>query len=301
MLVAVDRDEPGAWIAGLAAALPEAEVGYLDEVDRQRVEYVIGWRIETGMLDDLPALRGVLLTGAGYDHLDLDRLPPVPIVRLVDPGMADDIASYCLTWIMYFTRDFDRFREHQLRREWARQFPHRMRRDVTVGVLGAGAIGSVVIERCRSWGYPTIGLRRRDRVSPVDLFARSDIVVSVLPSTPQTRRLISAPELDALGDGVLINVGRGATVDHDALLAALDGDLRAAVLDVFDHEPLPPESPLWTHPKVIVTPHVAGRTDPVTAAPVVAASIRQIAAGRRPDASVERVSTRRPDGGDCNM
>jgi glyoxylate/hydroxypyruvate reductase A len=301
MLVGVDSQEPGPWIDALAAALPEAIVGYADELDRRRIEYVVGWRFPHGALGDLVALRGVLLTGAGYDHLDLDRMPPVPIVRLVDPAMADGIAAYCVSWIIHFTRDFDRYREHQVRREWAGDLPQRFPRDVTVGVLGAGAIGSVVVERCRAWGYRTVAVRHRDRARLAELIAGCEIVVSVLPATSDTRHLIASAELDALGTGVLINVGRGSTVDTQALLVALDGQLRAAVLDVFDQEPLPAESPLWSHPKVIVTPHIAGRTDPVTAAPVIAASIRQIAAGERPSGLVVRPSTRRSGGDDSNM
>jgi glyoxylate/hydroxypyruvate reductase A len=270
--------------------LPGADVSAVLEGERLGdVDYVVGWRLDAGRLGEVPNLRAILVTGAGYDHLDLASFPAVPVVRLVDPAMADDIALYCLAWIVHFQRDFDRMRDAQRHRTWTTDLVDRFARDTTVGVLGTGAIGSVVAERCRQLGYATIGWSRSayDR-SLHDVLAGSDVVVNVLPLTPDTRRLVSGAQLAALDDGVLINVGRGATIDTDALIEALDGRLRAAVLDVFDHEPLPADSPLWSHPKVTLTPHVAGRTDPATAAPIIAANIRRVDAGDLPFPLVTR-------------
>ena len=289
-LVLVEGGQDPGWVDELRRALPAAEVVGADDgdVDRERVTHVVMWRRPPG-LDEMPALRAILLMGAGYDHLDLDALPDVPVVRLVDPAMADDIASYVLSWVIHFQRDFDRFARMQAERTWRGDVSPIFARDHTVGVVGAGEIGSRVLEVCAHHGYRTIGWSRSHHDRPLlQFFADCDVVVDLVPASPSTCGLIGAAELDALGDGVLVNVGRGATVDVDALLAALDGSLRAAVLDVFDVEPLPQDSPLWDHPRVVVTPHVAGRSDPVTAAPVIAASIAALDAGARPDGLVDR-------------
>ena len=260
-----------------------------DDVDPTSVEFVLMWNLSAEQLTTYGNLRGVLMGGAGFDHLDLAAMPEVPFVRLIDPGMARDIASYVLAWTIHFQRDFDHFAVAASERTWMADPPPRFAREVTVGVLGLGAIGEVVREVCDGHGFATLGWSRsnHDR-SLVEFFADSDVVVNLVPLSAATRGVVGSSELTALDDGVLINVGRGPTVDTEALLAALDDRLRAAVLDVFDAEPLPSDSPLWGRSDVIVTPHVAGRSDPVTAAPVVAASVVELLAGRTPVATIPR-------------
>ena len=275
------------WTHRLRELLPDRRIeNVVDAVDPADVEYVVTWRSDPAWLRSLPNLKAILQTGAGFDHLDLDAFPAVPTVRLVDPGMADDIALFVVSWVIHFQRDFDRFRDAQPAADWIDPSP-RFPRDVTVGVLGAGAIGNVVIDHLDRLGFETIGWSRSSHDRPMlQFFADADIVVDLVPLSAATRGVIGTDELTALGDGVLVNVGRGATVDTDALLEALDGDLRHAVLDVFETEPLPQDSPLWRPPKVTVTPHIAGRTDPHTAAEVVVASIAELEAGRLPDATI---------------
>lgn len=280
-------DQLGSSLA--AMGVDQRVVTMRDDVDPASVEFVVMWELSPDQLATYPNLRGILMGGAGFDHLDLVALPDVPIVRLVDPGMAHDIAAYVLVWTIYFQRDFDRFAEAASRSEWSDKPPPRFTRDITVGIVGMGAIGSVVADMCARHGFTTLGWSRsnHDR-SLLQFCADVDVLVNLVPLSEATRGLIGTDELTALGDGVLINVGRGPTVDTDALIAALDGSLRSAVLDVFDVEPLPDDSPFWTRSDVVVTPHIAGRTDPVTAAPVVAASIAKLLAGRQPTATIPR-------------
>ena len=234
-------------------------------------------------------LEAICMMGAGFDHLELDALPDVPIVRLVDPAMANDIALYVLSWAVHFQREFDRFSAHQTAATWRDNVAPVFQRDYTVGVFGSGAIGQVVLDTCAHHGFATLGWSRSNHDRPLDqFFTDCDLVVDLVPLSAATRGVIGAAELRALGDGVLINVGRGATIDTDALLEALDGQLRAAVLDVFEIEPLPADSPLWSHDKVTVTPHIAGRSDPVTAAPIIAASIAELRSGALPATTVSR-------------
>lgn len=290
----VDTGGDGGWVRELAAALPDLDVRGMDDVtsglvDRDTVTHVAMWRMSIDLLASLPNLEAICLLGAGYDHLDLDAMPNVPIVRLIDPAMADDIALYVLHWVIHFQRDFDRFAAMAATATWRGDLSPVFAREFTVGVFGAGAIGSSVMDACRQLGFATIGWSRseHDR-SALEFFRDCDVVVDLVPLSDATRGVIGADELDALADGVLINVGRGPTVDTAALLVALDGELRAAVLDVFDTEPLPTDSPLWRHPKVTVTPHVAGRSDPVTAAPVIAATIGALRTGAVPAGTIAR-------------
>ena len=282
------------WAEQLQLALDDAGVGQTvttmrHDVDPASVDFVLMWNLPPEQLATYTNLQGILMGGAGFDHLDLEALPDVPVVRLVDPGMAHDIASYALAWTIHFQRDFDRFAVAASERSWMDEPPPRFTRDVTVGVLGLGAIGEVVLEMCASHGFTTLGWSRSNHDRPLsDFFAAADVVVNLVPLGDATRGLVGAAELAALDDGVLINVGRGPTVDTDALLDALDGPLRGAVLDVFETEPLPAESPLWQRSDVVITPHVAGRSDPVTAAPVVAQSIVRLLAGGEPFATIAR-------------
>ena len=289
-MLLVDSGEDDSWIVELTRHLPDFDVRRSgDNVDPGAVTHVAMWRLPAEQLAAMANLEAICTMGAGFDHLDLDALPDVPIVRLVDPAMANDIALYVLSWVIHFQRDFDRFITNQPAATWRGDVAPVFQRDYTVGVFGAGAIGQVVLDTCAHHGFATLGWSRSNHDRPLDqFFTDCDIVVDLVPLSAATRGVIGAAELTALGDGVLINVGRGATVDTAALLDALDGQLRAAVLDVFDVEPLPADSPLWSHDKVTVTPHIAGRSDPVTAAPIIAASIAELRSGSFPAATILR-------------
>jgi glyoxylate/hydroxypyruvate reductase A len=290
-VILVEGIDHGAWVSHLAAALPEFDVRGADDpgVDPRSVTHVVMWKLPAERLASYPHLEAILVMGAGYNHLDLTALPDVPIIRLVDPAMADDIALYVLSWVIHFQRDFDRFAVLAQSGTWRGEWSPIFARDFTVGVFGAGAIGQTVLDTCARHGFATVGWSRSNHDRPLlQFFADCDVVVDLVPLSDATRGVIAVAELAALDNGVLINVGRGATVDSEALLAALDGPLRAAVLDVFETEPLPADSPFWQHPAVTVTPHIAGRSDPVTAASVIAGSVGALRAGNVPAGVISR-------------
>jgi glyoxylate/hydroxypyruvate reductase len=289
-MLLVDSRQDDSWLDELARHLPDFDVrSSVDNIDLAAVTHVAMWRLPVEQLAAMANLEAICMMGAGFDHLELDALPDVPIVRLVDPAMANDIALYVLSWAVHFQREFDRFSAHQTAATWRDNVAPVFQRDYTVGVFGSGAIGQVVLDTCAHHGFATLGWSRSNHDRPLDqFFTDCDLVVDLVPLSAATRGVIGAAELRALGDGVLINVGRGATIDTDALLEALDGQLRAAVLDVFEIEPLPADSPLWSHDKVTVTPHIAGRSDPVTAAPIIAASIAELRSGALPATTVSR-------------
>jgi glyoxylate/hydroxypyruvate reductase A len=271
------------WVEQLQIQLPDDHFVTHDvDVDPGDVEFVVHWQHPTERILSYPNLKGLVLASAGFDHIEPEVRARVPVVRLLDPAMAQDISLYCLSWIIHFQRNFDRFADHQRESQWEKLeqvFP----RDFTVGVLGRGQIGSAVLRRIANQGFTVVGWSRSNNDRSLNrFFADCDVVVNLLPNNEETLGLIATDLLSALGDGVLINVGRGPTLDSGALLRALDGHLRAAVLDVFDDEPLPEDDPLWTHPKIRITPHIAGRTDPYTAAPVVAQNIGLLRRGESP-------------------
>jgi len=297
MAIAVEMpfDDPDLWIAELRRRLPMEDFRQWPDVgDRSEIEYAVMWKIAAEELHDLPNLRAILLTGAGTNHLrPIDDFPDVPIVRLADQTVATDMAAYAVHWVLHFHRGMDLYRWQQDATTWQR---HRYRptRDYTVGVLGMGNIGGAVADAALALGYQVRGWsasgRARDGVTSfggdeLDSFlSGTDALVNVLPLTSDTYRLLNTSRLALLPKGAcVINIGRGGTLDHDALISALDsGRLCGAALDVFSAEPLPDESPLWQHPRVAMTPHISGSTHPETAAGYIAANIARLKAGEEP-------------------
>lgn len=253
------------------------------------VSYAVVGRPAPGVLAGLPGLELVLSLNAGIEHLLTGGEIPehVPIVRLVDEGLASGMADWVLAQALAWHRNLLRYRDLQAQRAWAPQ-PERLARDRTVLVLGAGALGAPVAEhfvrfgfRTRVWsrtGRAVAGaesFRGRDELSKAATGA--DILVNLLPLTPDTADIVDAPLLAALADGAFfINGARGGHVVEADLVAALDaGRLSGAALDVFRTEPLPADDPLWRHPKILVSPHVAAPTHQGVAVKEIAETVRR--------------------------
>jgi glyoxylate/hydroxypyruvate reductase A len=294
-LVVHAGDKTGLWIELFRKAAPELDVLAWDaSFDPARIDYVVGSRPPENFFAPLARLRAVFGTGAGLERLierpDLPR--HVPIVKLSDAGMGEQMAEYALYGALHFQRGMNRYAVQQAAGEW-RAHPPQLRADVRMGVLGLGAIGSVVAASLAAFGYLVSGWSRTqkslsgvqcaaglDALAP--LLARTDVLVNVLPSTPETRALLNHERLASLRQGAfVVNCSRGDQLDADALLMLLDaGHLSGALLDVFAEEPLPAGNPLWKHPKVIVTPHVAAITLPEPSVDQIVANIRRLEAGR---------------------
>lgn len=290
-------DTAPVWAHEISTALPELEVRTWPEIgDPARVIACAVWHPPAELFAACPDLRVVQSLGAGVDHLWRlgPALPDVPVLRLVDPVMTERLAHYVLAGVLHFQRRFDVFRRQQHERRWERH-GHLDPGETVVGVLGMGVMGRAIAALLQRVGFAVIGWRRTaESVAGVEILAgpaglpevaaRAHILVGVLPATEATRGLLAATLFAAMRPGAfLINAGRGEQLVVPDLIEALDvGRLAGALLDVFAIEPLPPDDPLWAHPRIVVTPHTAAISNPRTAAAAIAAGIRAVLRGESP-------------------
>ena len=233
--------------------------------------------------------------GAGVDSLVArDDLPDVPISRLQDDGMVALMTSYVLFSVLRYARDIPAFERAQRQREWHYIHPRPLSA-IKVGVLGLGELGAAAAAALAQVGLDVTGWARTQKAiagvrclagrdALQEVLGENEIVVILLPLTPETRGLIGARELARMRPGAkLINAARGAVIDEAALIAALDtGHIAEATLDAFNVEPLPPAHPFWGMKNVLITPHLASITVPGEAARDVAESIRRVRSGLAP-------------------
>lgn len=279
-----DDGEREDWLSALSAALPEAQWVDLAQAraEPQDVTAAVVANPAPGSLQGLPNLRLIQSLWAGVDRLLQDRTLPagVPVARMVDPAMNAAMAETALWAVLALHRGFFAYQRRQREGVWQ---PHGQRRadELRVLVLGQGQMGRTAAARIAQQGYSVQGWRR-DGTALAPLLARSDIVVNLLPLTPDTRGLMDARFFAALPPKAsVVNLARGAHVVDADLLAVLDsGHLRHAVLDVFHTEPLPAAHPYWQHPRVTVLPHAAAATDARSAAAVAATNLRAACDGQ---------------------
>ncbi|MBA4013537.1 MAG: glyoxylate/hydroxypyruvate reductase A [Phenylobacterium sp.] len=274
------------WLEALHAALPDETI---TSGANPQAEIAIVANPPRGVLASLPNLAFVQSAWAGVDSLlDDPDLPRVPIARLVDPGLAAQMAQATAAHVLYLHRQVPAYAAQQRRGLW-RQLPQPPAAERRVGFLGFGELAGAAANLLESIGFQTYGWSRR--LGDLDtLLATIDIVVNLLPLTDRTRGILSAPAFERMKRGAaIINLARGAHLVEDDLIAALDaGQLSHAVLDVFEAEPLVRNHPFWSHPQITVTPHVAAITDPVSASAVIAANIARFRAGQPLEGLVNR-------------
>ncbi len=291
---------PAAWLAAFRAELPEMRIWlWPEEPPPEAVEFVVAMRHSPSDLHRYPNLRAVLAMGAGIEQYTGPDMPDVPVVRLAEPSMSDEMAGYVVHWVVHFQKRLDVYLENQTAAAW-QPAEYTTADDYPVAILGFGTIGRRIGAALHDLGFPIHAWSRsgghEEWVTsyagagqlPACL-ASSRAIVNVLPNTPQTHKVMDDTRFGQCRPGaVFINLGRGSTVDEAALLTALDqGRIGAAVLDVTDPEPMEAPNPLWRHPRVRITPHVAGYTVVGPATRVIAANIRRIAAGEEPFPLVE--------------
>lgn len=308
LLVALSGWNIGQWVERLQKKMPGREIVALGEpFDRRAVHYAVSWKHPAGSLAGLPNLSAIFSLGAGVDHIfNDDRLPDVPIYRVVDSDLTHRMSEYVVMHCLMLLRQTRRYDAQQINKSWDDDRFQPAARDVRVGIMGMGELGQDAARKLKMIGFNVAGWSRTPKnVDGIPSFsgetglqeflARTDIVVVLLPLTPQTRGIINERLLRGLaqngrlGKPALINAGRGGLqVEADILKVLDEGVLGHAVLDVFETEPLPTDSRLWTHPRVTVTPHNAAMSDPDAIGALIARQIAKLEAGQEPDYKVDR-------------
>ena len=278
VLLAISGLNPHRWHELLAA---EREVVLEPDGDADpSIHYAVAWKQKPNLLARLPNLKAVFSVGAGVDHILSDTtLPDVPIVRVVDPNLSQHMVEYICWRVLDHHRQGVSYRSQQARKIWHER-PQRTAADISVGLMGIGALGTAAAKALLGFGFHVNGWSRTPRETPgvttysghsglVPFLNATDILVVLLPLTKDTTGIVNYGLLrelrrrNGLGGAVLIQAGRGRLQkDADILRALDDGTLKETSLDVFEVEPLPKTSPLWAHPKVLVTPHAAATSDP---------------------------------------
>jgi phosphoglycerate dehydrogenase-like enzyme len=291
------------FVVALREAAPDVPVWTSDEPhDPLAVEAILAWRIKPGVVGRYPNLRVVSAVGAGVEKLlAAGDLPAgLPVTRALDPAQNELIAQWVVGCTLQFTRELRRYAAQQAAAHWERH-PVRPAAQCRVGVLGLGAVGQAIARAFRPLGYPVAGWARHERaVDGVAVFAgeaglpallaQTDVLVCALPLTPQTRGLLNRTTLAMLPRGaLLVSVGRGEHVVETGLRALLDeGHLAGAALDVFEREPPPPDNWVWSHPKVLATPHIAGEVARAVVARQTLDALRRARAGEPQPLAVDR-------------
>ena len=286
------------WSNGLQAAMPEMDIKvYPDEGDVNDIEYAVVWKHPRGILKKYPNLKAILSLGAGVDHIISDSELPkgLPIVRLVDKKLTHEMYLHSLHWVLHFHSNQYLYRIQQQSREWIQQSSVQSE-DHTIGIMGLGNIGKAIGDSLVNLDFKVIGwgARPKNSLGEIEYYygheqlseflSQTDILINILPLTENTKNILTKNELKLLPKGsFIINIGRGGIINENDLLSFLNsGHINAAALDVFAQEPLPENNSLWGHSSVYITPHIAGQSNPGSAAKTIAENIRLIEKGESP-------------------
>lgn len=283
------RDLPEVTFASDAAAVDPADVRYL-----------MCWTFPDQLATRYPNLELIFSVGAGIDQVTGVPIPPrARLVRMVESGITTLMRDYVVMSVLALHRRLPAYLDQQRRREW-KNLPFAWADQRRIGMLGLGELGLAALEALKPFGFQLSGWSRSPKeIEGVQchhgadglatMLAQTDILVCLLPLTPETRGILNADLFAQLPQGAsLVQVGRGGHMDQAALLAALDsGHLDAAFVDVTDPEPLPSDHPLWSHPKVVLTPHVAAHTRADSAAEATIANLRLHLSGQDPKGLVD--------------
>lgn len=259
------------WRQAFSETVLELEFRQWPDVgDPRDVEYLIAWKPMPQQMEQFPNLKVLYSAGAGVDQFDLSQLPErVSLVRLVDSSMAEIMAEYVLFAVLALHRDILTYQISQRERCWA-PLPIIPATERRVGIMGVGSLGRIALHRLEPLGFQLSAWNRSLREVPggrcyvgdeqlSEFLGQCDILVNLLPLTPETTGILNSSTLSQLPHGAgLVNVARGAHVVEEDLLKALDsGKIGGAVLDVLNHEPPSDEHPFWRHQRVLLTPHIA--------------------------------------------
>ena len=271
-IILVDCNEPdlNAELCSILQQAPGVSVALPGSAEALHARYACCWQPDPLLLQHSPALKLVQAASAGVDHLpEAVFTSNVAVCRVVDDNFRQGMFEYALWGVLWFQRHFNRAISNQSQKIW-QLYPQRQAASYHIGVMGLGEIGGYIAVQLSQMGYQVSGWSRNAKQLPGvkgyageaqagDFLQTLDVLINLLPLTEQTRGVLARPLLERLPRGAtLINCGRGEhMVNQDVLDALNSGQLAGAVLDVFPVEPLEPGDPLWAHPAVVITPHMA--------------------------------------------
>lgn len=294
------------WINGLQQRLPQARIRAWQAGDTGPADYALVRQPPVEMLKGRKELKGVFALGAGVDDIlgQLRQHPEmlaegVPLFRLEDTGMARQMQEYAVYHVLGWFRRYTEYQQQKAQALW-QPLPNPSRAAFSIGILGAGVLGSSVAESLKVWGFPVRCWSRSPKELPGitsfhgaeqlgEFLSGTQVLINLLPNTPQTEGILNRALLSQLKpQAFLLNLARGAhLVEEDLLAAMAAGEIRAAALDVFVREPLDKQHPFWAHPDIAITPHNAAVTLPEEAMDYIAKSVLQQEAGETPAGLVD--------------
>ena len=290
ILFASRAEKPEVWLPLLKQALPSDEIVVSPAKD---VDVALVATPPAGTFQKIGRPKLIQSLWMGVEKLVADPTLPrgVPLARTIDPGMVAAMSEMVLAYILDWHRHLYRYRLQQRASTW-RRMEQRMAADRRIGLLGLGELGSDAGRKLAALGFKVAGWSRRPKKIPgvesfTDLGAMlrtTDALVCLLPLTRDTQGILNGKTFAMMRrGGCVINLARGGHLVVQDLLAALkSGTLSHAYLDVFEREPLPANDPLWQHPAVSLTPHIAALTEPRTALPKIVANIERVRRGEAP-------------------
>ena len=292
------KEKPEFWFPLLERALPNDRFFAWPDLNGGDIDIAIVATHPPRTFAGLRRLKLIQSMWMGVENLVADPEVPrdVPLARLIDPGMVHAMAETVIAHLLDWHRHHYLYGSFQQEKKWKRLRQY-LPSDRTVGLLGLGELGSYVAAKLLALDFKLAGWSRRPRkmdgvacsTDLAEVLRQSDAAVCLLPLTPETRNIVNGKTLSLLRPrGCIINVARGGHLVVPDLIAALDSEhLAHAYLDVFDPEPLPADSPLWSHPKITITPHSAALNDPRTSLPKIVANIERIRRGDAPLITVD--------------
>ena len=293
ILFASTKEKPEFWFPLLQKVLPADRFFGWPDNNGGDIDVAVVATHPKGALGGLPGLKLIQSLWMGVENIvaDPDLPKGVPVARLIDPGMVAAMGETVIAHVLDWHRHFYCYRSFQDQKTWKRRRQF-LASDRTIGILGLGELGSTIAAKLRAMDFNVAGWSRRPKqldgvhcsTDLDDVLSRSDAVVCLLPLTPQTRGILNKDRIQRIRkDGCIINVARGGHVVIPDLLAALESKhLAHAWLDVFDTEPLPSDNPLWAHPDITLTPHIAALSEPRTSVGKVAENIERVRRGEKP-------------------
>lgn len=276
-LIVSPGKDPKPWVKALQNQHPGLNIYvYPEEHDKEDVDFVLAWKHPRGLFKNYPNLKVIASMGAGVDHITSDPDLPenIRITKVVDNMLEEDMGNFVLSLILNYQRDLLIYQKQQAEKKW-NPVTYKRNKDVKVGILGLGHLGQKTAKTLAKNGFKVHGFSKTPKeIDQVESFsgedqmeaflAESEILVNLLPLTPETEKILNKTLFEKLPEGAyVINVARGEHLVELDLIEMLDqGHLSGAAMDVFWQEPLPDDHPFWEHPKVFITPHIASVTHP---------------------------------------